>query len=419
MGTLSLARKCGLAHKLTVVLGRHSANIEIYLAGATLSMTDTTVAFGGGRIFDGHRLHDDHVIRFKSGQVELLCPRSDFKDEGCVIDLKGDILSPAYADLQVNGGGGVMLNDDPSLATLKRIAAAHRTLGTAVILPTLITDTGQKTKAAIEAAIEAIDEATPGIAGLHLEGPHLSQARKGVHDGNLIRPMEAAYLNLLLQAAAKLPILMVTIAPESTSVDQVEQLARAGVIVSLGHTDADFDTCIRYMDAGASCVTHLFNAMSQLGSRTPGLVGAALARADVSAGLIADGIHVHPESLRIAWSAKRQAEGAMYLVSDAMAVAGTDMTGFDLGGRRIERANQRLTLAGVTLAGADLDLTRAIYLLVHEAGVPLEDALSAATSVPRKLLGQNTDLRIGASIEPSDLIRISPDLKTVRWALDT
>ena len=304
----------------------------------------------------------------------------------------------------MNGGGGILFNADPSPATLSRIAEAHRSLGVTALLPTLITDTAEVTRAAIAATQEAVGMGVPGIAGLHLEGPHLSVARKGAHDGALIRPMEAEDLQALLDAAGALPVLKVTIAPETVSEDQVRRLADAGVLVSLGHTDADFATCQRYIAAGARCVTHLFNAMSQMGNREPGLVGAALASGHASAGLIADAVHVHPEVMRAAWQAKA-GPGRIFLVSDSMAVAGSEATEFELGGRLIRRRNGVLTLADGTLAGADLDLATAVRVMVEKVGVDLAQALAAATRIPAGLIGR------GYGFDAlSDMVRLAGDL---------
>ncbi len=220
-------------------------------------MTQRSATFRNGRIFDGSTLHDGLAIRFNDGKLAEWGPDGQISVKGDEVDLAGDIISPGYVDLQVNGGDGIMFNDDPSPQTLGRIAAAHRRLGVTALLPTLITDTPETTRAAIAAAIDAIRAKAPGIAGLHLEGPHLSIARKGAHDPALIRPMQQDDLEALLAAAEELPVLKVTVAPESVSEEQVERLSRAGILVSLGHTDADFDTCRRYFAAGARCVTPL------------------------------------------------------------------------------------------------------------------------------------------------------------------
>lgn len=370
-------------------------------------MTARSLTFRGGPIFDGHKLISGCALRLEEGVVVALDDEEKLSSVGQVIDLDGDVLAPGYVDLQVNGGGGVMFNDAPTRATLERMAAAHRRLGTAAILPTLITDTPQHARGAIAAVEEAIAAEVSGIAGLHLEGPHLSLARKGAHDPALIRPMTDDDLNVLVAAAARLPVLMLTIAPENVSLDQAERLARAGVLLSLGHTDTDYDTCLAFQQAGVRCVTHLFNAMSGLGNREPGVVGAALDSGALSTGLIADAIHVHPATIRAAFAAKR-GPGEIYLVTDAMAPAGTDIEAFELNRRTITRANGRLTLADGTLAGADLDLTQALNVLVNVVGLDLERALRAATSVPARVAGIDAGaLRVGVG---GSLIRIGKGL---------
>lgn len=367
-----------------------------------------TRTFAGGPIFDGHEIHMDVAARFVDGRFAGLLALSALDVGEPIADLGGDILAPGYVDLQVNGGDGLMLNDDPSVATLKRMAAAHRRLGAVAILPTLITDKPRKTEATIAATAAAFDDGVTGIVGLHLEGPHLSVVRKGAHDAELIRPMTDEDLSMLLAAKAAIPVLMVTIAPENVTLEQVATLAEAGILVSLGHTDADYDTCLSYAKAGARCATHLFNAMSQLGNREPGLVGAAIANGEFSCGLIADGIHVHPAAMHTAWRAKR-GPGRLFLVSDAMAVAGTELEEFFLEGRRILRRDGRLTLENGTLAGADLDLTKAVRTLVEELDLPLGEALRAATTTPRALIGMPTGLTSGVT-PLGDMIRITPDL---------
>lgn len=365
------------------------------------------VTYRNGRVFDGTHVVSGHALRFENGRLAFFGSDDKAPPSEHTIDLDGDIVFPGFVDLQVNGGGGTLFNADPSPAGLRRIAAAHRSLGVTALLPTLITDTVEKTSAAVAAAEGAIREGVSGIAGLHLEGPHLSVARKGAHDPELIRPMEPEDLDALLKASEQLPLLKVTIAPESVSEDQVATLARAGVLVSLGHTNADYATCSRYFAAGARCVTHLFNAMSQLGSREPGLVGAALASGGVSAGLIADTIHVHPETMRAAWNAKA-GPGRIFLVSDAMAVAGSDLTEFKLGARLIERKNGALTLSDGTLAGADVDLATAVRVMVENVGVDLDRALQASSSVPAKMIGSDYGFD-----RLSNVVRLSSDLSKV------
>lgn len=360
-------------------------------------MTETPHAYVADAVFDGTAMHPGAALLVEGGQVAGIVAASNIPGGYGISKLGKGILAPGFVDLQVNGGGGVMLNDAPTVDTLATIAAAHAGLGTTALLPTLITDTPDQTRAAIEAAVSAIAAGVPGIAGLHLEGPHLSVARKGAHDAALIREMQQDDLDLLLSAVRRLPSLMVTVAPETVTPDQIATLSGAGIVVSLGHSDADYDTCLRATKAGATCVTHLFNAMSQMGNRQPGLVGAALDQGGLNAGLIADGIHVHAASMGAALRAK-QGPGQVFLVTDAMATAGADITGFTLNGRRIERRDGRLTLADGTLAGADLEMAGAIRVLVRDVGVPAKAALRMTASAPADVIGR------------SDLGRLSPGL---------
>lgn len=377
-------------------------------------MAINTTVFSGGRIFNGVELLTDHYATFVDGVCTDVTAGKPPAGEFEVVNLNDDILSTGYTDLQVNGGGGVMFNDDPCLRNLVTIAQAHRKPGTVCLLPTLITDTPDVTVAAIDAVSQALEENVAGIAGLHLEGPHLSIEKKGAHDGQLIRPMEAYDLQILLHAAEKLPCLMITVAPENVSKQQVSALAEAGALVALGHTGASYSTCVEYHNAGASCVTHLFNAMSQLNSREPGLAGAAVDCKGLYAGLIADGVHVHPAAIRAAWNGSGGGD-KFYLVTDAMAPAGTEQTSFTLNGRTVYRRDGRLTLADGTLAGADLDLTGAIRFMHHEVGVDLESVLRSATTIPASVLA-NTEPPSGSGLTGTpieNMIRISADLQSV------
>lgn len=362
--------------------------------------------FTGAALFDGDTLRHGLALVVEDGHVAAISPEAD-APEGERIALGGGVLAPGFIDLQVNGGGGILLNDAPDVDGIARICAAHAALGTTGLLPTLITDTPEMTRRVIDAGLEAAARRVPGFLGLHLEGPHLDPRRKGAHDPHLIRPMTGDDLAILTDAARRLPALLVTVAPESTTSDQIAALASAGAIVSLGHTDTGADGATRAFAAGARAVTHLFNAMSQLGNREPGLVGATLDAEGVAAGLIADGLHVAPASFRAALAAKR-GEDAIFLVTDAMAVAGTDRTSFTLNGRTILRRDGRLTLEDGTLAGADIDFPGEIRVLVRE-GIPLARALRMATATPATVLGRPDlgHLRPGA---PADLVHLDGNL---------
>jgi N-acetylglucosamine-6-phosphate deacetylase len=363
-------------------------------------------AYCGAAIFDGTRLHHGHALVVDEGRVTALLPEA--QATGDRVLLPGGVLAPGMIDLQVNGGGGIAVDGATDAAALHAICATHARLGATGILPTLITDTPEATARVIAAGIAAAAQGIPGFLGLHLEGPHLDPRRKGAHDAGLIRPMTGEDLNRLCDAARALPALMLTVAPEAATPDQIAALARAGAVVSLGHTDCSAAQAQAAIAAGAVCATHLFNAMSQLGNREPGLVGAVL-DGTIAAGLIADGIHVAPPVLRIALKARPQ---GVFLVSDAMALAGTDLTGITLGGRHILRHDGRLTLADGTLAGADLTLPRAVGVLVTQAGIAPDVALRMATADPAALIGRGGDLGHLLPGRRADMVHLGTD-----WSL--
>lgn len=340
----------------------------------------------GARIFDGMEWHDDAVLVVEAGRIVSIVPTNSARCTGKTVDARGHILVPGFIDLQVNGGGGALFNEQPKLEGIRKICEAHARFGTTALLPTLITDVRETTTAAIKAGLAAKAAAIPGFLGLHLEGPHLSVARKGAHDPSLIRPMEETDLDELLACKRALGCLMVTVAPENTTIEQVKRLADAGIIVSLGHTDAGFKTACEYAAAGARVVTHLFNAMSGLGHREPGVVGAALATGTLFAGIIADGFHVDPAAMGIAVRSK-QGPGQIFLVTDAMSSIGTCLTRIHLNGREIVREGGRLTLDDGTLAGADIDMLSSVRFVHETLGLPLEEALRMASAYPADAVG--------------------------------
>lgn len=366
----------------------------------------------GARIFDGAVWYDDKALLIEDGKVAAIGDLMDMPSGTDMIDAAGGILVPGFVDLQVNGGGGVMLNDEPTVDGIRRICAAHAKFGTTSLLPTLITDNRQITAATIAAGKQAKAEAVPGFLGLHLEGPHLSVARKGAHDPALIRPMEQADLDGMLSCKGRLDALMITIAPENASPQQVSALAEAGFVVSLGHTNASYETAKAYADAGARTVTHLFNAMSPLGHREPGLVGAALDIGGLHAGLIADGFHVDPVSMGIALRAK-SGPGRIFIVTDAMSTIGTDLTGFFLNGREIFREGGRLTLADGTLAGADIDMLSSVLYVHEKLGFTLEESIRMATVYPAEAMRVSDRKGTLAAGLDADFVLLGDDL-TIR-----
>ncbi|WP_105383852.1 N-acetylglucosamine-6-phosphate deacetylase [Neorhizobium alkalisoli] len=341
----------------------------------------TRKAITGARIFDGTIWHEGAALVIASGKIESVLPAAHLPSDMEIIDAGGGLVVPGFIDLQVNGGGGVLLNEEPTAEGIRQICAAHAKFGTTALLPTLITDTPEITARTVAAGKLAKAADIPGFLGLHLEGPHLSVARKGAHDPRLIRPMEEKDIELILTCQGKFEAMMITIAPENVTVDQAGRLAQAGFTVSLGHTETSYETARAYAEAGARTVTHLFNAMSSLGHREPGLVGAALDTGTLHAGLIADGIHVHPASMQVALNAKT-GPGKVFIVTDAMSTIGTELESFTLNGRKILRRDGRLTLADGTLAGADIDMISSVRFVHRTLGLPLEEALRMASAYP-------------------------------------
>ena len=285
------------------------------------------------------------------------------------------------------------------------MANAHARLGTTTILPTLMSSRPEVAAATVQAVAAACEKAVPGIAGLHLEGPHLARTMAGAHDPALLRAMTDSDFARLREAAGRLPVLKVTVAPELVTESQIAALVRSGVLVSLGHSACSYTQGVSAAEAGARCVTHLFNAMSPLTAQEPGLLGAALDDGRLSAGLVADLAHVAAPCLQIALRAKK-GPGKLFLVSNAMAVAGTRTRRFQLGGRTVRRADGRLTFENGALAGADLSLAEAVRT-VHRLGIAVESALSMATTIPARLIGKNVELAPGT---PADLVHLNDEL---------
>ena len=361
--------------------------------------------FYGARLFDGVALREDCALVVEGGAVRGIAAVAERPRGGAQHDLGGGVLAPGFVDWQVNGGGGVLFNATPTPEAIGAIAAAHRREGTTAILPTVITDAPEVLAAALEAAREAA-KSVPGAFGVHVEGPYIDARRKGVHRPEFIRAMREQDVEQLI--AARAGAMVVTLAPAAVGVDLIAGLAAAGVIVSLGHAEASAEEAAAAFASGASAVTHLFNAMSQLSPRAPGLVGAALADRRVVCGLIADGHHVDDVAMRVALNAK--GAGGIALVSDAMPPAAGGPPVFALQGRRVTRTGTRLTAEDGALAGAAITMLDSVRYVVHKLGQPLADALRMATSTPARLL--RLDRRIGR-LAPglrADLVHLSDDL---------
>ncbi len=340
-------------------------------------------AFLSSHLFTGDALHRDAAALVEDGVVRAVVPARSIPIGVRIIDLGEALLAPGFIDLQVNGGGGALFNDDPSLETLERIATAHRRFGTTGLLPTLISDHRDKRRAARAAVTEALKRGMPGILGLHLEGPHLNPARRGVHDPRWIAPPEEADFALM----APLPggALLVTLAPETIALEDIRQLTGSGIRVAAGHSAASYEQTRAALAAGVCGFTHLFNAMPPTTSRDPGIVGAALDDRTSWCGLIADGHHLHDATIRLVWRAKPH--GTLVLVTDAMPTVGTDAESFRLGEDTITVSGGRCLSEEGRLAGSALDMATAVRNCVIRIGIPLEEALAMASTNPAKALG--------------------------------
>ena len=367
-------------------------------------------SFVGATIFDGFKRHLNAALIIKNSKVVEIIPEEKVDPKTEQIVLAGGLLTPGFVDLQVNGGGGVLFNDNPSLENLKTICEAHAKLGSTSIMPTLISDSPEVKKRAISTITDALDKQVNGLVGLHLEGPHLALARKGAHEERFIRPMKEFDCLELESLANKISKLMLTIAPEAVSPQQITRLSKAGAIISLGHTDCTFNQAAEAVDAGATCATHLFNAMSPFGSREPGLVGAVLDSGRLFSGIIADGFHVNKASINLALRAKK-GPGALFLVSDSMSTLGSDQKHFFLNDRLITRSQGQLILEDGTLAGADIHLSDAVKYMVNEVGISQDDAIRMASLIPAKVLGVESEIGCLAPDARADFLWMKNDLE--------
>jgi len=367
-----------------------------------------------GRVFDGHRWHSEAAVLIRDGRIAGIDSWGQVPPDWPQTRLPaGAILAPGFIDLQVNGGGGVLLNDQPTADGMRAIARAHRRFGTTACLPTLITDTREKMRTAISSACSVAGR--DGILGLHLEGPFISPKRQGIHRPDRIAQPRAGDLEELGELAGAGRSL-VTLAPECVPAGFVRTLAASGVRISIGHSEASAAVVTQAVADGATGVTHLFNAMPPLSAREPGIVGAALAERRLTAGLIVDGIHVDPVSVRTAFMAKGADHIA--LVTDAMPTVGTSLDRFELMGRTIKLADGRLTSEEGTLAGAHLDMASAVRNALRLAQLPLEDALRAASLTPARFLGLDHERGALVPGARADLVALDQEMRVVATWVD-
>lgn len=370
-------------------------------------------ALAGTRIFDGTALRDGHAVIVENGRIRAVLRDSEVPAAIAVRRVEG-LLAPGFIDIQVNGGGGVLLNDAPTVEGIRTIAEAHRRYGTTGLLPTLITDTPARMAEAIAATRVALEAGVPGVLGIHLEGPYLNPVRKGVHDPALMRAIGEDDIALVTSLGRGVTLL--TLAPERTTPETIRRIADAGVILAAGHTAARYEEMAAARQSGLTGVTHLFNAMPPLAGRDPGVVGAALDDPDLWPSLIVDLFHVSAPSLRVALAARGWQR--TILVTDAMSTVGTDMRSFTLGGRVITRADGRLTTADGTIAGSDLDMATAVRNTVDALGLPVEAALHMASRAPAEFLGLGAELGRIAPGYRASLVLLDDALRVTETWID-
>ena len=368
------------------------------------------LALVNGRVLDDHGPRDGRAVLVQGERILAVTSHDDARVANAQQhDLQGHLLLPGFIDVQVNGGGGLLFNDAPTVDTLRGIAAAHRKYGTTGMLPTLITDTAERMHAALAAVDAAIEQGVPGILGIHLEGPFLATARKGIHNAALFRQPDGSDIESI--AAAHRGVVMLTLAPDQVLPSVIAKLNEAGVIVVAGHTAADYHTTRAALDAGVCGFTHLYNAMTPLSSRDPGVVGAALDDPYSWCGLIVDGHHVHPATLRVAIAAK--ARGKCVLVTDAMPPVGSDNPEYVLNGQTIVMRDGICQSEDGVLAGSGLDMAGAVRNAVQMLGLPLAEASRMASSYAADWIGlSRTHGRIAAGYRAD--FAVLDDALTVR-----
>ena len=353
-------------------------------------------------VFDGTTLHRDCAVLIEGGEIIALMPRRDLPGAVPVRHLPdGAWLAPGFIDAQVNGGGDVLFNDNPTPEGIGAIAAAHRHFGTTALLPTLITASTDKMRAA-RAAVDAALGAVPGVLGIHFEGPFLSPERAGVHDPTKMRQPEPRDIDLLTGRQGG--VTLVTLAPERVPPGFIARLAGAGTRVALGHSMATYAETRAALGEGLTGFTHLFNAMRPLASREPGPIAAALETPSAFYGLIVDGEHVAPAMLRLALRGAGQA----MLVTDAMPPVGGSRSEFMLCGKQIVARDGRCLTIDGTLAGAVLDMASAVRNSVRLLDMRLEEALRLASAVPAAFLGVADRLGRLAPGYRADLVALDP-----------
>ena len=374
-----------------------------------MNATSAAIALCNARVLTPDGFVEGLAVLMQDGGIADLLADDAIPSDAGRHDLRGATLLPGFIDAQVNGGGGVLFNNDTRVEAIRTIAQAHRRFGTTGLLPTLISDDADVMARAIAATRDAIAQGVPGVLGIHLEGPYIAPARKGTHDAAKFRVPGAD--EIAMATSLDNGVTLLTLAPEQVPSDTIRALVAGGAIVVAGHTAGSYEQIRAGIDAGVSGFTHLYNAMSPLQGREPGAVGAALEDDGCWCGVIVDGVHVHPASLRVALAAKPR--GKVVLVTDAMPMVGSDDPSFDLYGETITAVDGVVRNAAGALAGSALDMITAVRNCVRLLGLPLDEAARMASTYPADVLGLGgTRGRIAPGYR-ADLVALDADLQIV------
>ncbi|MBV7261799.1 N-acetylglucosamine-6-phosphate deacetylase [Photobacterium sp. WH77] len=339
------------------------------------------------RIFTGSDVLDNHAVIIDGVNIHAVCPEAELPADMPTQDLDGANLSPGFIDLQLNGCGGVMFNDEITADTIQTMHLANLKSGCTSFLPTLITSSDEDMKAAIAAARDYEKHYQHQSLGLHLEGPYLNVMKKGIHSVEHIRRSDEAMIATLCENADI--ITKVTLAPEQTPAEHIERLAEAGIVVSAGHTNATYAEARKGFAAGVTFATHLFNAMTPIAGREPGMVGAIYDTPEVYTGIIADGFHVDYANIRIAHRIKKE---KLILVTDATAPAGADIDHFIFVGKKVYYRDGKCVDENGTLGGSALTMIEAVQNSVEHVGIALDEAIRMATLYPARAIGMDKTL---------------------------
>lgn len=341
-------------------------------------------------IYTGAGVEHNKAILVDGDRIQNVLPASEIPIDVEQMDLKGRNIAPGFIDVQVNGGGGILFNDMPEVAGISTIVKSHRRYGTTDLLPTFITGPEEGMRRAASAVKEYLDSNEEGVLGIHFEGPFISAEKAGVHDKAFIREVSEDDLNII--RSLKKGKTLLTLAPEVVPLKVLAELVESPILVSIGHTNAGFEECLMALESGATCTTHLFNAMSGFTSRAPGAVGAALDHADSWVGIIVDGFHVDFASVRVAIRAKAS-KYRMMLVTDAMPPVGDPKNGgFQLGDYSIKVEGGKCVTGDGVLAGSALDMATGVRNCIQKVGLPTEEALRMASTYPAEFLGLGDEL---------------------------